>query len=103
MSDISDAIETSTSSADYESAGAQLGAWMPLGSASSLTGLNPTQIRVCGLDMAVWHKPLPKGAKNDAVATEWSAMVDACPHRLAPDRVKGGDPVSNAKAFMLAI
>jgi phenylpropionate dioxygenase-like ring-hydroxylating dioxygenase large terminal subunit len=63
----------------------QLGAWMPLGSASSLTGLTPVQIRVCGVDIAVWHKPLPRGAKKrDSVATEWSALVDACPHRLAP-------------------
>lgn len=61
-----------------------LGAWMPLGSASSLTGLCPIQIRVCGVDIAVWHKPLPKDAKRNAVATEWSALVDACPHRLAP-------------------
>ena len=61
-----------------------LGAWMPLGSASSLTGLCPVQIRVCGVDIAVWHKPLPKDAKRNAVATEWSALVDACPHRLAP-------------------
>lgn len=61
-----------------------LGAWLPLGSASSLTGLNPTQIRICGLDIAVWHKPLPTNAKKNEVATEWSAMIDACPHRLAP-------------------
>ena len=61
-----------------------LGAWMPLGSASALTGLTPVQVRVCGVDIAVWHKPLPKDAKRNAAATEWSALVDACPHRLAP-------------------
>ena len=64
--------------------GSSLGAWMPLGSASSLAGLGPTQIRICGVDLAVWHKPLPKGDKRGAAAKEWSALVDACPHRLAP-------------------
>ena len=64
--------------------GPHLGAWMPLGSASALTGLTPVQIRVCGVDIAVWHKPLPKDAKRNTAATEWSALVDACPHRLAP-------------------
>ena len=42
------------------------------------------QIKVCGLDLAVWHKPLPPKSKKTAVPTEWSALVDACPHRLAP-------------------
>ena len=64
--------------------GPHLGAWMPLGSASALTGLTPVQIRVCGVDIAVWHKPLPKDSKRNVAATEWSALVDACPHRLAP-------------------
>ena len=74
--------------------GPHLGAWMPLGSASSLTGLTPVQIRVCGVDIAVWHKPLPKDAKRDAAATEWSALVDACPHRLAPLSQGRVDPKS---------
>lgn len=60
----------------------QFGAWMPLGSASCLTGLSPVQVRVCGLDIAVWHAPLPD--KRQRVATNFSAFVDACPHRLAP-------------------
>lgn len=64
---------------------------MPLGSASSLTGINPTQIRVCGLDIAVWHKPTSKKQK---VATEWSALIDACPHRLAPLSQGRVDPTS---------
>ena len=80
QSDTSAFIESS----DEQSIDSSLGAWMPLGSASALTGLGPTQIRVRGVDLAVWHKPLPKGAKRCAVATEWSALVDACPHRLAP-------------------
>lgn len=80
----SDTSSTIVESSIDEPIGPSLGAWMPLGSASSLTGLCPTQIRVCGVDLAVWHKPLPKDAKRSAVATEWSALVDACPHRLAP-------------------
>lgn len=60
----------------------QFGAWMPLGSASSLTGLSPVQVRVCGLDIAVWHAPLLD--KRQRVAANFSAFVDACPHRLAP-------------------
>ena len=83
LSDTSADVDTAAPAGDSTKP-PQLGAWMPLGSASSLTGLNPTQIRVCGLDIAVWHKPLPKGSKKNVVATEWSAMVDACPHRLAP-------------------
>ena len=77
-----DTIATSVTSDDAPTP--SLGAWLPLGSASSLTGLNPTQIRICGLDIAVWHKPLPTNAKKNEVATEWSAMIDACPHGLAP-------------------
>lgn len=64
--------------------GPRLGAWLPLGSASSLTGITPVRIRLCGLDLAVWHRPLPEGAKRGEAAEEWSAMIDACPHRLAP-------------------
>jgi nitrite reductase/ring-hydroxylating ferredoxin subunit len=79
-----EATSTIAESNDDHPSGPSLGAWMPLGSASSLTGLGPTQIRVCGVDLAVWHKPLPKDAKRRAAATEWSALVDACPHRLAP-------------------
>jgi nitrite reductase/ring-hydroxylating ferredoxin subunit len=81
-------VESSTQSA------LSLGAWIPLGSASSLTGLGPTQIRVCGVDLAVWHKPLLKDAKRGAVAKEWSALVDACPHRLAPLSQGRVDPTS---------
>ena len=89
-------VDTTTSVATIDDASSvgQLGAWMPLGSASSLTGLNPVQIKICGIDVAVWHKPLPKGAKKYAVATEWSAMVDACPHRLAPLSQGRVDPES---------
>ncbi|KAL9190348.1 hypothetical protein ACHAXT_007559 [Thalassiosira profunda] len=92
VSESVDAAPSSSSATDAP--GPQLGAWMPLGSASSLTGLTPVQIRVCGLDIAVWHKPLPKDAKKGAAASEWSAMVDACPHRLAPLSQGRVDPES---------
>ena len=60
----------------------QLGAWIPLGSASSLDGLTPLQVQVCGLDLVVWqHKK--KDAKKGNAPT-FSAFMDACPHRLAP-------------------
>ncbi|KAL3817146.1 hypothetical protein ACHAXA_006146 [Cyclostephanos tholiformis] len=77
-------VDTTSATVDSPGPTFQLGAWMPLGSASCLTGLTSVQIRVCGIDIAVWHKPLPTDAKKDAVATQWSALVDACPHRLAP-------------------
>lgn len=51
-----------------------VGAWIPIASVHALTGLGPQQIRVMGLDLAVWQG-------SDDV---WSVMVDACPHRLAP-------------------
>lgn len=92
VSTLQPADDTTKKLSDDE--GPQLGAWMPLGSASSLTGLTPVQIRVCGIDIAVWHEPLPKDAKKDAVATEWSALVDACPHRLAPLSQGRVDPES---------
>ena len=56
-----------------------LGAWIPLGSASCLDGLTPTQIQVCGLDLVVWQH---KYAGSDIGS--FSAFMDACPHRLAP-------------------
>jgi nitrite reductase/ring-hydroxylating ferredoxin subunit len=86
LSEESSVIVDDTTSTKLDSPGPtfQLGAWMPLGSASCLTGLTPVQIRVCGIDIAVWHKPLTRDANKDAVATQWSALVDACPHRLAP-------------------
>lgn len=81
---VSSKTETSDESSSVPADGPQLGAWIPLGSASSLAGLTPVQIKVCGLDLAVWHKPLPADAKKHDIPAEWSVMVDACPHRLAP-------------------
>ena len=88
------AAPSTTKEKDTQSSPYQLGAWLPLGSASSLTGINPSQHKICGIDIAVWHKPLPKKSIRNAVATEWSAMVDACPHRLAPLSQGRVDPES---------
>ena len=43
-----------------------IGAWIPIASASALTGLGPQRIEVMGLELVVWESN------------------DACPHRLAP-------------------
>lgn len=59
-----------------------VGAWIPIGSASSLQGLGPQQIRVMGLDLVVWLTNKISDAGQDTPT--WSVMVDACPHRLAP-------------------
>jgi phenylpropionate dioxygenase-like ring-hydroxylating dioxygenase large terminal subunit len=54
---------------------ASLGAWIPIGSASSLEGLSPTKIEIMGENFAVWNNPVSK---------KWSLLLDICPHRLAP-------------------
>ena len=92
--DLSAAPSTKEEDASIQSSPYQLGAWLPIGSASSLIGINPSQQRICGIDIAVWHKPLPKKSKRNAVATDWSAVVDACPHRLAPLSQGRVDPES---------
>jgi hypothetical protein len=70
----------------------QLGAWIPLGSASCLDGLTPTQIQVCGLDLVVWQSK-DKHVKKGECGT-FSALMDACPHRLAPLSQGRVDPVT---------
>ena len=80
---------TSTTHADdvliETAADSKLGAWIPLGSASCLNGLTPTQIQVCGLDLVVWqHKNQDAKSKKGDDAGTFSAFMDACPHRLAP-------------------
>lgn len=65
-----------------------LGAWIPLASASCLFGLGPQRIKVCGVDLVVWHtSPVDDNKtkkQTDASKEVWSAAVDACTHRLAP-------------------
>lgn len=64
----------------------ELGAWIPLGSASSLFGLGPQRIKLCGVDLVVWHSHVDDNAKRqkDTPKEVWSVAVDACTHRLAP-------------------
>ena len=50
------------------------GAWLPVHSVSALTGLGPQQVEILGQNYAVWESPIG----------EWSVVLDACPHRLAP-------------------
>jgi len=86
------ANETNIPHNDINPSDSQLGAWLPLGSASSLTGLTPLQIRVCGIDLAVWHTPK---TKHDREQPEFSAFIDACPHKLAPLSQGRIDPKTN--------
>jgi phenylpropionate dioxygenase-like ring-hydroxylating dioxygenase large terminal subunit len=62
-------------SSDEDDSGAQLGAWIPIGSAAALASLSPTCIKVMNMDLAVWYSEETK---------QWSVLSDACPHRLAP-------------------
>jgi hypothetical protein len=79
-------------STDAPTETAALGAWIPLGSASCLDGLTPTQITVCGLDLVVWQSK-DKSSKKGDLGT-FSAFMDACPHRLAPLSQGRVDPVT---------
>lgn len=60
----------------------QLGAWIPLGSAVNLADVTPLQLTVCGLDLVVWNNKTSTKDSDDYL--QYSAFVDACPHRLAP-------------------
>lgn len=68
-----------------------IGAWIPLGSIKSLTGLGPQRITVMGMDLVVWHTT-PEEEKEEETSSDekeatkmiWSAQTDACTHRLAP-------------------
>ena len=62
-----------------------IGAWIPIASANSLSGLGPQQVKVMGLDLVVWE-----GSNGT-----WSIMNDACPHRLAPLSQGRVDPETN--------
>jgi len=63
-----------------------MGAWVPVGSVSCLTGLGPTQIEIMGRKFVVWEATSssspPPGRRQQH--QEWSVLVDECPHRLAP-------------------
>jgi len=67
--DLSAAPSTKDEDVSTQSSPYQLGAWLPIGSASSLTGINPSEHKICGIDIAVWHKPLPRKSKRNAVSS----------------------------------
>lgn len=82
----STSADTSSPSAMPEEAdvsSAQLGAWVPLGSASSLAYLGPQKITIMNIDFVVWHQT-PADPKTPAEELVWSVQADACAHRLAP-------------------
>jgi phenylpropionate dioxygenase-like ring-hydroxylating dioxygenase large terminal subunit len=62
-----------------------LGAWVPIGSISSLEGLDPVSIAVFGTQLVVWKKK----------SGEWSVLLDECTHRLAPLSQGRVDPTTN--------
>lgn len=49
--------------------------WWPVAVVSLTDASRPHQVTVLGMQMALWYDP---------VAQTWSAVKDACPHRLAP-------------------
>lgn len=51
-----------------------LGTWLPICSISGMRGLGPQRVEVSGKELVVWET-------DDG---EWSTMIDACPHKLAP-------------------
>ena len=72
-----------------------LGAWVPVGSVSSLTGITPIRIEIMGHDFVVWDKKQTKTKseektkRNDSNKErqqdqQWSVLLDMCPHRFAP-------------------
>lgn len=79
QSEIEDEIKSIDSSSPPS---AQLGAWIPLGSAANLADVTPLQLTVCGLDLVVWNNKT--STKDDTQYLQYSAAIDACPHRLAP-------------------
>jgi len=54
-----------------------LGAWVPIGSKSSLLGLGPTRVKVMNINLVVWESGT--GNKDQ----QWSVMRDVCSHKFA--------------------
>jgi len=67
-------VTTTTAAPADDDDHAALGAWLPVHSVSALTGLGPQQVEILGQKYAVW----------EAGNGQWSVVLDACPHRLAP-------------------
>ena len=78
---------------DNDSSSAQLGAWVPVASVSSLVNLGPQRITIMNRDFVIWHqeetsKKDPKTkTKSPTIPPEelvWTVQTDACSHRFAP-------------------
>jgi nitrite reductase/ring-hydroxylating ferredoxin subunit len=61
-----------------------IGAWVPVGSVSCLSGLDPTCLELFGHRFVVWQK----------FPTHWSVMMDECPHRFGPLSQGRVDPIT---------
>lgn len=73
------ASTSSDQSTDFdrvEESSTGLGTWIPIGSASALSGLTPLKLEMFGNDYVVWE---PSDGKSTSL---WSVMRDVCPHRL---------------------
>ena len=68
-----------------DSSSAALGAWVPIGSSSALTGLGPTRMKVMGMDLVVWESDDTTAGRHDKTECpqRWSVMKDACSHKFA--------------------
>lgn len=64
---------------DRSSSESSMGAWVPVGSKSSLSGLDPTEIEMFGHKFVVWQDPSKKITNQS-----WSVLTNVCPHRMAP-------------------
>lgn len=69
-------LSSSTSSSQvWNQNTSTLGAWVAVGSISSLKGLSPSKVEIMGKQFVVWDNHKSK---------KWSVLLDICPHRLAP-------------------
>jgi len=94
---IANDLEKDDSENDDE-ASATMGAWVPVGSVSSLAGLVPTEIELMDRKFAVWCSSSSRDEEaqnnNKINATMWSVVDDECPHRMAPLSLGRVDPTT---------
>jgi phenylpropionate dioxygenase-like ring-hydroxylating dioxygenase large terminal subunit len=76
--------------ADDEDSSMMLGAWVPVGSCSSLQGLVPTEVEIMGHKFAIWKAD----SDGDGSSSHWSVVDDECPHRMAPLSLGRIDPIT---------
>lgn len=91
-------LEKDNDDDEEEEESATMGAWVPVGSVSSLAGLMPTKIELMDRKFAVWcgSSGRDEAAQNEnsSYATKWSVVDDECPHRMAPLSLGRIDPVT---------